>query len=139
MINDNESMERRAVQFVADFIKYYEAYDIQDLLDKKLNKMVTSPGVLRLVADARDILPARADDGNAANLALSAKEIDEAIEEAHNVIDTREMFSRKVQANGSARGLLEKVLKGDVEAIAQAQEFVKAENGEKEFEVPTTV
>lgn len=137
MSNDNESMEKRAVRFVVDFLKYYEKEDILDLLDKRLNKMVTSPGVLQLVADARDILPPRADDGQIENAKLSQKELDDAVTKSENVIDTREMFSRKVQANGSARGLLEKVLNREGPAIELAREFLKAERGEKDFEVPT--
>ena len=135
-VNDNETMEKRALQFVVDFIKYYEKEDIKDFFDKAKNKMLTSPGVLALVAEARDILPARVEDGRLEVAKLSTEDLDKAITLSENVIDTREMFGRKVQANGSARGLLEKVLAGDEAAILQATEFVKAERGEKEFEVP---
>ena len=61
----------------------------------------------------------------------------EAIESSVNVLDTREMFSRKVQQNGGLRRLLREVIGGDNKAFEEAVEFFKAEDGKKEFNVPT--
>jgi hypothetical protein len=128
-----------ALQFVANFIAYYEDHDILDKFDSKRNKQTTSDGVLALVKQARSILP-RAEDGQIENSKLTATQIDESIQLSANIVDTREMFSRKVQDNGSARGLLEQVLSGDQASILLATEFIRAQKGEKEFgEVPTKI
>jgi hypothetical protein len=125
-------IREQALQFVADFIAYYEEYDILDKFDARRNKQVTSDGVLGLVKQARSIIP-RAEDGQIENSKLTADQVDEAVQNSPKIIDTREMFARKVQDNGSARGLLEQVLSGDQAAILLATEFVRAEKGEKEF------
>lgn len=122
-----------AEKFVTDFIDYVQQHDILDQLNKRTQKMERSPGVDALVKQAMAVFPERI--GDAGNKKLTPKQMDAAIAAAPNVEDMRAVFARKVQANGSARGLLEKVLAGDDEARELAEKLIRADKGE-EF-VPT--
>lgn len=122
-----------AEAFVVEFIRYVDKYDINDEYNKKTNKMERSPGVQSLIDQARKVFPEQVDDGKTETDKLSVVQVDEAIANSPNVIDTRDMFSRKIQENGGVRRLLEEVLNGSEEARLQAVEFFRAERGEKEF------
>lgn len=126
-----------AEKFVTAFLDYVYKYDIQDEFDKKTQKMIRSPGVEALVKQAESVFPARADDGKTETDKLSKEEVDAVIENNSVVVDRRDVFSRKIQENGASQGLLRRVLQGDQEAIGLALELVKADDGEKEFYVPT--
>lgn len=120
-----------AEKFVTAFIDYVNKYDIQDFFNKKTQKMETSPGVAKLIQQAQEVFPERIGIEGTKN--LSKNQVTEAIQSSDNVVDRRDEFSRKIQANGAARGLLERVLAGDEEARHLAHELIAADNGEKEF------
>jgi hypothetical protein len=125
---------KRAFEFVRDFHKYELMEGFLDEFDKKSGKMVQSDAMKAFVAEARAIVP-HAEDGVEAdklNRKLSEAQIDEAADAANNVINAQKMFRMKVAANGAARGLLAKVIAGDPEARALAEEFVRKEMGEIE-------
>ena len=132
-MSDHRSL---AEKFVTEFLDYVEKYDIFDEFDKRSQKMVRSAGVDALIKKAASVFPGRVKIGQLENDAISKVTKSIIIEEAPNIIDRRDLFSRKVQENGSARGLLEKVLLGDKKAIILARELVDADNGKKEFYVP---
>lgn len=119
-----------AEQFVTAFIDYVDKYDIKDELNKRKNIMERSPGIESLIKQANAVFPERL--GQEGNDAVT--DIDAAIAASPKiVIDTRKMFARKIQQNGAARGLLERVLAGDENAKSLATEFIAAERGEKDF------
>lgn len=120
--------------FVTQFIDYVEKHDIKDEFNKRTQKMERSPGVEALIRDAKKVFPERI--GTEGTDKLSQDEIAEAIEASPNVIDTQEMFGRKIQMNGGVRQMLRGVLEGDSEATFAALEFIRAEDGLKEFHVP---
>ena len=128
-----------AEKFVTGFLDYVQEHDILDHFDKRTQKMIRSAGVEALIKQAKAVFPARKPDGESAEemAKLSENARDAAIKGSPNVVDTREMFSARVQKNGGVRRLLRDVLAGDEEAIKQAEEFFLAEDGEKEFYVPT--
>jgi hypothetical protein len=125
-----------AEEFVTQFIDYVDKYDILDELNKRTNKMERSPGVEKLIRDAKKVFPERKPKTAGAEMtALSEEERMLAIAASANVVDTREMFSRKIQENGGVREMLRRLLDGDDAAREEAREFFKAENGRKEFYV----
>lgn len=126
-----------AEKFVSNFLDYIYKYDIHDEFDKRTQKMVRSAGVQALVKEAEAVFPKRADDGKAETDKLTVDELESAIDASNNVIDRRDVFSRKIQKNGAARGLLERVLAGDKDAVDMARELIAADNGKKEFHVQT--
>lgn len=126
----------KAEIFVTSFLDYVEKHDILDEFDKRTQKMVRSPGVEALVKEASQVFPARVKIGKKETDKLTPEQIDVAVTESPNVLDRRDVFSRKIQSNGAARGLLERVMEGDTEAMALAAEFLQAEKGEKQFYVP---
>ena len=122
-------------KFVTEFLDYVEKYDIFDEFDKRTQKMARSAGVDALIKKASGVFPPRVKVGQIENALV--KDMDVTIEGAKNILDKRDVFARKIRDNGAARGLLEKVMTGDEKAIALAYEFLRAEKGEKEFDVPT--
>ncbi|RZK44828.1 MAG: hypothetical protein EOO61_02335 [Hymenobacter sp.] len=127
----------KSEEFVSKFLDYIYKYDIKDNFNNQTQKMERSAGVEKLIAQAQAVYP-RADNGQVENSKLAVEQMEEAIEKSSNVLDLREEFARKIAANGSARGLLEKVLSGDEAAKLEAIEFIKAERGEKEFREPVS-
>lgn len=127
-----------AEKFVTEFLDYVNQYDIQDEFDKKTQKMVRSAGVSKLIQQASTVFPPRVAVGKVETDAIT--NMDEVIAESKNVIDRRDDFSRKIQQNGAARGLLEKLVtcppEETLSVMLLAQEFIAAEKGEKEFYVP---
>jgi hypothetical protein len=88
--------------------------------------------VEKLILQAQAVFP-RADNGKTETDKLTEEQVDEAVESSENVIDTREMFARKVAENGGVRTMLRGLFEGDPEARERAAEFLAAEDGEKEF------
>lgn len=127
-----------AEDFTTKFLDYVQTYDILDEFNKQTQKMQRSAGVEKLIKHAQSVFPPRVADGQKENEKLTEEQVQEAASRDNVVVlERREDFGRRIAANGGARGLLEKVLAGDPEAIAQAVDFVAAEKGEKEFYVPT--
>jgi hypothetical protein len=124
-----------AEKFVTEFLDYIQEVDILDHLDKRTNKMVRSPGVEKLIRSAKAVFPARADNGKVETDKLDPAAMNEAIITTSNVIDTREMFARKVQKNGGVRSLLRSLYRDEPGAADAVAEFLAAEDGEKEFRV----
>jgi len=123
-----------AEKFVTDFIDYVNRYDILDQLNKHTQKMERSPGVEALVKRARAIFP----DRKSGPTTLSEPELDIAINAAPNVVDTRAMFSKRMQENGGVRAMLRAIVeeRPDAdEAVERAKEFFAAEDGMKKFDV----
>lgn len=127
-----------AERFVTEFLDYVYKYDIRDQLNKQTQRMERSPGVETLVKMAQAVFPERKPGGKSAQEMRDLSEIErnEAILASANVIDTRAQFSAKIAANGGLRGLVMAVGDGSQEAIDDLVEFVKAENGLKEFHEP---
>lgn len=123
-----------AEKFVTSFLDYVETHDILDHFDRRTQKMERSPGVQALIAEAQTVFPPRVDDGKKATDNLPQEKI-EILVESPNVIDRRDVFSARIQKNGAARGLLERVLNGDQEAVNLAAELIAADRGEKEFKI----
>ncbi len=121
-----------AERFVTEFIDYVNKHDIKDYFNKQTQRMERSPGVEMLIKKARSIFPER----QAGPHKLTDEQLDEAIAAAPNVVDTRAQFSAKVAANGGLRGLVMALGTGDEEALHNLVEFVKAEQGIKEFHEP---
>jgi hypothetical protein len=121
-----------AEKFVTDFLDYVYEHDILDKLNKQTQRMERSPGVQALVKQAEAVFPSRIKRGQEAP-ALTDSERQEAIESASNVVDTREMFSKKMQQNGGARKLLRALYNGEEGAPEAVKEFLAAEDGTKEF------
>lgn len=123
-------------KFVTEFLDYVYKYDIQDEFNKRTQKMERSAGVTKLISHAESIFPARSKGGR-----QKIENIEEVIAEAKNVVDRRDVFARKIQQNGAARGLLEKLVRcppeQTLEVLQLAEEFLQAEEGKKEFYVPT--
>lgn len=122
-----------AEKFVTEFLDYVEAYDILDKLNRQTQKMERSPGVAALIKQAESVFPKRADDGKAETDKLTSEQIDEAIAASPNVLPTREMFSRKVQASGGTRDMLRRLYEGDPSARDDVQAFLEAEDGVTKF------
>lgn len=122
-----------AESFVIEFLRYVQKHDILDEFNKRTQKMERSPGIAAIIKQAQSVFPPEVEDGKKETDKLTKEQVDEAIEASPDVLDTRELFGRKIAENGAARGLLEKVLAGDVAAIEQANEFLQAERGEKKF------
>lgn len=130
----SDDYRSKAEIFVTEFLDYVTQHDILDEFDKRTQKMVRSAGVEKLVKMASEIFPPRVKRGKLETDKLSEQEISDAINGAPNVVvDRRDVFSRKVQANGAARGLLAAVLAGDMDAIELSKEFLAADAGEKNF------
>lgn len=125
----------KAEVFVTEFIDYVNKHDILDYFDKRSQKMTRSAGVEALIRQANEVFPARV--GKEGTDKLTEVEIAEAVEASPNVIDRRDVFSKKIQDNGGARGLLERILNGDLAALPLAQELIDADNGDKEFYEPS--
>lgn len=123
-----------AEKFVTEFLDYMSRYDILDEFDKSAQKMVRSAGVNALYTKAQSIFPPRVPIGKVETDKLSEEVLEQLVTESPNVIDRRDVFSRKISDAGSARGLLAGVLEGNPDAVILAQEFLKAERGEKEFD-----
>jgi hypothetical protein len=123
-------MEHRskAEIFVTEFIDYVNRYDILDEFNKKTQKMERSSGVESLIMKAKEVFPER----TLGPSTVPEEEVTKIISEASHVLDRRDHFALKIQANRGAQGLLEDVLAGKNMEIAQ--EFIKALKGEKEFE-----
>jgi hypothetical protein len=134
-------MRSEAEKFVSEFLDYVEEYDILDYYNKQRQKMQRSAGIETLIKRAKTVFPERKPDGESAKLMaeLNQEERDKAIEASSVVIDTREMFSRRVAKNGGVRRMLREVIQGNPIALAEAMEFFAAEDGEKEFHVPSKV
>lgn len=124
----------KAEIFVTRFLDYVQVYDIKDFFNKSTQTMERSPGIQALITEAESVFPTRVISGKTVTDAIDAEVVEELINTSPNVIDSREVFSRKIKDAGAARGLLERVIAGDMEAIELAKEFIKAENGEKEFQ-----
>lgn len=121
-----------AERFVTAFIDYVEEHDIKDYFDTKMNKMERSPGVENLVKQAKAVFPERI--GLEGTKDLSTTEVSEAIEASDGVvIDRREDFARRVQANGGVRKMLRSLFNGEPDAHDRVAEFFAAEDGEKPF------
>lgn len=122
-------------KFVTAFLDYVYEYDIKDKLNKQTQRMERSPGVQVLVNMAEDIFPTRKDKGVAAAemRALPVEEVDEAIAQSPNVIDTRAMFAAKISENGGLRNLAMQMADGDDEAFQLLIQYGLAEKGKKEF------
>lgn len=122
----------KAEIFATDFLNYIYEYDILDELDKRTNKMVRSAGVQNLVKQAEAIFPPRIKEGETAP-ELTDEQRSEAIAAAPNVVDTREMFARRVAKNGGTHALLRQLYADAPGAREAVKEFFEAEDGEKEF------
>ena len=121
-------------EFAIDFLNYYDKYGINDEFDKRTQKMVPSAGVLALVKQAKSIFPERAaGEQKKLNDSLTKEQVDEAIASDSNVLDTREMFAKRVARNGGTHALLRALYKGEPGASEAVLEFLQAEDGEKEF------
>jgi hypothetical protein len=129
----------KAELFVTEFLDYINKHDILDHFDKKTQKMIRSAGVEALIRQASDVFPPRVAIGKAETDKLTSEQVSNSIEESENVLDRRDAFSRKIQTNGGAKGLLERILEGDVTAIPLARELIDADNGDKEFYVSPKV
>jgi hypothetical protein len=130
----SDDYRSKAEIFVTTFLDYITQHDILDEFDKRTQKMVRSEGVENLVKMASEIFPPRVRVGKVETDKLSQEELDKAVAESSEVVvDRRDVFSRKIQANGAARGLLARVLAGDSEAIELGRELVAADAGEKTF------
>lgn len=133
-----------AMDFVAEFVKYFDDKGIADKYEAVGNKMVTSEGVYALVQKARAMLPARLAGGEAARTmrSLDPEVRDDAISASERVVDARHIFSKKVAENGGARGLIANLVEayhnGDTGAfgqtVAMMEKFTAAENGQFEEE-----
>jgi hypothetical protein len=124
-----------AEKFVTEFLDYVEKYDILDEFDKRTQKMIRSAGMVKLINQAATVFPPRVKIGKIETDGIV--DMDATILASNNVLDRRDIFSKKIQTNGGARGLLERILEGDVTAIPLARELLEADKGEKEFYVPT--
>ena len=123
-----------AEQFVTDFLDYMYKEDILDHFNNKTQKMERSAGVEALVKQAQRVFPARADDGKKETDKLTPEQIEQAVKGSpETVIDTREMFARKIQKNGGTRALLRGLYNNEPGVADKVREFFEAEDGDKEF------
>lgn len=125
----------KAEDFVINFLRHVNKEDILDHFDKARQKMVRSPGIEALIKEAREVFPPQLENGGGkeATDALTPEQVDSSIEESPHVLDRRDVFARKIQENGAARGLLRRVLDGDTEAAVMALELFAADDGETKF------
>jgi len=123
----------KAEEFVTFFLDYMYNADIKDELNRRTQKMERSAGVQDLLRRAEGVFPQRAKDGKAETDKLKAEQVDKAIAESANVLDTREMFARKVAKNGGTHQLLRDLYAGHPEARERVADFLAAEDGEKDF------
>lgn len=121
-----------AEKFVTAFLDYVYEYDILDQLNKRTQKMERSPGVQSLVKMAESVFPARIKKGEPTP-EIAPEDADAAIKASPNVIDTREMFSRRVQESGGVRSMLRSLYYDEPGAADKVREFLEAEDGTKEF------
>lgn len=136
--------EIAAMDFVAEFVKYYDDKGIADKYEPVGNKMTTSPGVYELVQKARGLLPKRLGGGEAARTMrdLDPVEREALIGASSKVVDARHRFSREMAVNGGARGLIAQLIQAaeqhdDValnDTLDMMKKFNAAENGQFEEE-----
>lgn len=121
-----------AEKFVTAFLDYVYEYDILDQFNKRTQKMERSPGVQSLVKMAESVFPPRVKKGEPTP-EIAPEDADAAIKASPNVIDTREMFSRRVQESGGVRSMLRSLYYDEPGAADKVREFLEAEDGTKEF------
>lgn len=132
-------MTDKSMEFIASFIKYFDKEGIYDSYDKDSNTMVTSPGVQKLIEEARLFFPDMKNGRSAkAMRELTEEERDRAVVGNDKIVDCRKLFARKIAANNGRRGLLTQVLEAaeaqDMVRLAELKETVQTlenyENGE---------
>jgi len=132
----SEDHRSAAERFVSKFLDYIYKTDIEDYFNKTTQKMERSAGVDALVKQAEAVFPGRPLNGKSAqaeNEKLSEADKDAAIAASPGVVDTREMFARRVAKNGGTHKLLRDLFDGKSDAHDRVAEFLAAEDGEKEF------
>jgi hypothetical protein len=122
-----------AERFVSDFLDYIYKADIKDDYNKRTQTMERSPGVEALIKQAEAVFPARVKDGQKANAQLTDEQRETAMQATPNIVDTREMFSRRVQKNGGTQKLLRDLYEGRPGASDAVKEFFDAEDGKTKF------
>lgn len=125
--------------FIARLLNYYKSEGIFDEYDKDSNKMKTSAGIHSLMTEAQSFFPDMP-KGEPARLMRELTPEQRAVSVADNdkVIDRRDLFAKKMQENGSSRGLLIKMTEalesGDSTAFAEylqeAKKFKEYEDGD---------
>jgi len=123
-----------AEKFVSDFLDYIYKADIKDSFNKRTQEMERSPGVQALIKQAESVFPPRAKDGRKETDKLSEDDRNAAVEAAANVVDTREMFSRRVAKNGGTQRLLRDLYEDKPGAQQAVQAFFDAEDGVTKFD-----
>lgn len=98
------------MRFCYMFVEFFENHGIFDEFDAEQNRMVPSQGVKNLYEIAKEILPERVSNTEAAermrDLSEDEREFMIGEEEEGVVVDMRDYFAEEVQRNGGARGLL---------------------------------
>ena len=101
------------LDFVRDFLAYVEKVGIYDQFDADTQKMVTSPGVQKLIKDAATYLPEKLKPAEAAHRMrdLTVAERNRMIEQADagRVLDLRKQFQEKMRRNGGAQGIVRRI------------------------------
>ena len=122
----------KSMEFIADFLEHYMTVGIQDKFDNQTNKMVTSPAILAFVKRAQEILPPKLLRKEAA---VKMRELPEdernlaIVESPEKVVDARAEFARRFAANGSLRGLVERLVnEPTIDDVAEAKKLLEMNN-----------
>jgi len=127
------------MRFCYIFVEFFENHGIFDEFDPEQNRMVTSKGVKNLYEIAKELLPERLPNDEAAqkmrDLSDDEREFLIGNDEDGVVVDMRDYFAEEMAANGGARGLLHQIAtayeQGDTEflddLLDKAKEFNEKE------------
>ena len=115
------------MRFVYLFVEFFENHGIFDEFDAEANRMVSSEGVKNLYNIAKELLPERLANDEAAERMrdLSQDERDFLVgnDDEDVVIDMRDYFAEEMSRNGGARGLLASIVEAK-----QADDWERVDN-----------
>lgn len=124
------------MRFCYMFVEFFENHGIFDEFDAEQNRMVSSKGVRSLYEIAKELLPERLANDEAAekmrDLSDDEREFLIGSDEEGVVVDMRDYFAEEMSRNGGARGLLHQL--AEAHAAGDAQTVIELLDTAKEFD-----
>lgn len=125
-----------AMRFCYIFVEFFENHGIFDEFDAETNRMVSSKGVINLYNLAKEILPERLSNDEAAvrmrELSPDEREFLIGEDDEGVVVDMRDYFAEEMARNGGARGILHQLALAN--SMGNKEEVERLINLASEFE-----